>query len=115
MGLPEEYGIKIELVIEELVVNVIHYAYPEGDGEIELSCQAEKQGDRPCFCIRIRDGGIAFNPLERDRPDTDLNVTDRPVGGLGILLAEEVADSLFYERRDNCNIMICCFFLPSQS
>ena len=53
----------IHLVTEELVVNVASYAYPDGaDDYLDL----EIIRDEGHITLRFRDGGVPFNPLERD-------------------------------------------------
>lgn len=111
LGLPTETNGKLELVMEELVVNVIHYAYPDGQGELEVCCLLE-ESVHSRFCVRLRDWGAPFNPLASETPNTELDVEDRPVGGLGIFLAEEMADSITYERKDDSNVLTFCFDLP---
>ena len=46
----------IELVIEEAFVNICNYAYPEGAGEVEITCILDN--DR--FTLEITDEGIPF-------------------------------------------------------
>ena len=111
LGLPTETNGKLELVMEELVVNVIHYAYPDGQGELEVHCLMEESLPRR-FCVRLRDWGAPFNPLASEMPNTELDVEDRPVGGLGIFLAEQMADSIKYERKHDSNVLIFCLDLP---
>lgn len=110
LGLPEENHLKLDLVIEEIVVNVFSYAYPDHIGDIEVECQRQ-QG--PCrFCVTIRDWGTAFNPLEQEAPDTQLDCDERPIGGLGIFLAKEMTDSLSYRYTGEANEVIIGFNLP---
>lgn len=110
-GLPTETYGKLELVMEELVVNVIHYAYPDGQGDLEV-CYLLEESVHSRFRVRLRDWGEPFNPLTSEMPNTVLDVEDRPVGGLGIFLAEEMADSITYERKDDSNVLTFCFDLP---
>lgn len=112
LGLPAESCGKLELVIEEIVVNVIHYAYPDSQGELELHCLLDEKGRQRCFCVKIRDWGTPFNPLEREKPNTKLDIDDRPIGGLGIFFAKKMADSMQYKREGNCNLLTFCFDIP---
>src|SRR3989344_9639763 len=50
---------RIELAVEEALVNVIRYAYNAHAGKIEISLKA----DPGLVEIAIRDWGPAFNPL----------------------------------------------------
>lgn len=96
---------RLDLVLEELLVNVISYAYPENSaGAVELVCGLSR-GE---FCLRITDNGTPFNPLERAAPDLSLPVEERQIGGLGIFLVREMASRLEYVREDGRNVLTVC-------
>ena len=111
LGLAPEKKVKLELVMEELTVNVIHYAYPDSHGDLEVHCLLEEDSVNQRFCVQLRDWGRPFNPLDGEPPDTELPLEDRTVGGLGILLAEEIADSIHYLRDEGSNVLTFCFDL----
>lgn len=115
LKLAEENYCKLELVMEELVVNVVDHAYPDQPGDIEVSCRLmeAKQDGQPRFCVTLRDWGIAFDPLGRATPDTQLSCEDRQIGGLGIFLAREMTDSISYQHIDAANELTFCFNLPA--
>ncbi len=98
---------KMDLVLEELLLNIINYAYPEGQaGSIQLGCCYYDSGE---FHIRIMDSGVAFNPLSQRAPDVNLSVQDRDIGGLGIHLVRNMADQVDYQRKDAMNILDIVF------
>lgn len=104
---------KLEVALEELLVNVINYAYSEEEeGSIVLGCGP--MGDR-LFCLRIRDRGVPFNPLDRAQPDLSLGVDEREIGGLGIYFALKIADTAHYERKDGWNELTLLFNLDSRA
>ncbi|HIY88559.1 MAG TPA: ATP-binding protein [Candidatus Bacteroides pullicola] len=92
----------IHLVCEELVVNVVSYAYAD-EAEGYLKIQIEKADGM--IAIRFIDGGVAFNPLERDMPDVSLSMEERQIGGLGIFLTVQMMDEVQYERINNENVV----------
>jgi len=96
----------IELVIEEALVNVMEYAYSKQTGMITLLARPESQGR---LVFEIKDQGEIFNPLDRETPDIESELMDRPVGGLGILLMKKLADELFWQRQDNENCLTIVF------
>ena len=96
-GIDQEVAFKVELALEELALNVIYYAYPEGDGDLEVGCSLE---NRTRLCISIRDWGKHFNPLERATPDVSLGVSERKVGGLGVYLVKQMVDDIVYSPLD---------------
>jgi anti-sigma regulatory factor (Ser/Thr protein kinase) len=96
-------GILADIMIacEEIVVNIIYYAYPEKTGDLEINFQEEKG----IASIMFKDSGTSFNPLAKPEPDIDKPVTERDIGGLGILLVKKLMDDTIYEYRDNKNIL----------
>ena len=95
-------AMKLNLALEEAVVNVMEYAYmPKTEGEIEVSAHV----DETQIKFIITDYGMAFDPTLKNEVDTTLTVEDRPIGGLGIHLVRQYMDSINYERADNKNIL----------
>lgn len=92
---------KLKLACEEIVVNVTSYAYPEGsDGFLDVYIRKD---DR--IVIRFEDGGVPFNPLEHDNPDTTLSWDERPIGGLGIFLVRSMMDDVRYTYENQKNVL----------
>ena len=91
---------RINLVIEELVLNIIDYGYDDNDQEIELSFKS----DANSVTIDITDEGRAFDPLnDAPEPDIDSPLEERHVGGLGVYLARTMMDELTYRRENSRN------------
>lgn len=92
----------VHLVCEEIVINVVDYAYPDTDNgylEIEVS-KNEKE-----LVIQFRDGGVPFDPLQREEPDISLPLEERQIGGLGIFLVQQMMDMVSYEYSNNENVL----------
>ncbi len=92
---------QVKLAIEELVTNIILYAYGEQKNQtiqIEMECQGKR------LKITVTDSGIPFNPLEKKDPDLSLSLEDRPIGGLGIFLVKQLMNEVYYERSSEKNI-----------
>jgi anti-sigma regulatory factor (Ser/Thr protein kinase) len=92
---------EIELAIEEALVNVMEYAYPGKSGTLILLTGPAPPGQ---LTFEIRDRGETFNPLDRNTPDLQSDLMERPVGGLGIFLIKTLADELSWQRQgsENC-------------
>ena len=101
VALPDDKYNTLELCLEELVVNVCNYAYGSDEGDITVSCKVE---DEDKFTVEIRDSGVAFNPLELEKPDIDANIEDRPIGGLGVFLVKNMTDNVEYLREGDENV-----------
>ena len=94
---------KIDLVVEEIFINIVNYAYQnQADGNVLISI--EKVNNKAI--ITFEDSGIEFNPLSKDDPDITLSSDERQIGGLGIYLVKKLMDNIKYEYRDNKNILI---------
>ena len=91
----------LRLACEEIIMNVTSYAYPEGvDGFLDVDIQ---KTDR--MTIRFEDGGVPFNPLEKEKPDTGLSWDKRRIGGLGIFLLRRKMDDVRYAYVDHKNVL----------
>lgn len=98
---PEEIG-KLDLVMEEILVNIARYAYAPGTGMVELRYRHSGPGT---LRVEVIDSGVPFNPLLKHAPDFSGGLADRPIGGLGVFLVRELVDSLEYRREGGRNIL----------
>ena len=97
---------QIDLAVEEIFVNISHYAYIPDKGTVQIDCSVEKTSDAPAkLTVSFTDRGKSFNPLAKPDPDITLSVEEREIGGLGIFLTKKYMDSVLYERKDNQNIL----------
>ena len=92
---------KIRLSIEEVIENIVQYAYENGSGFLEVSTQQEDG----VLYIRFTDAGTPFNPLDKPDPDISLSAEDRPIGGLGIFISKQMMDKIEYKFKDGCNVL----------
>jgi serine/threonine-protein kinase RsbW len=97
---------KIELAIEELLVNIVKYAYPDKTGNIEITFFLK---DSKILVLTIIDTGIAFNPLLKTDVDISSSLNERLAGGLGIFFVRNFADDIQYHRDNNKNILTLLF------
>lgn len=106
LGCPAQLLFQIDLAVEEIYVNIAHYAYSPDKGTVQIDCSVEKTSDAPAkLTVSFTDRGKAFNPLAKPDPDITLSVEEREIGGLGIFLTKKYMDSVLYERKDNQNIL----------
>lgn len=94
------------LALEEVFVNICHYAYPaDGAGDAEIKCS----DDGDFFVLEISDNGRSFNVLSQPDPGMERDIMDRPIGGLGIHLVRKLSDAVNYTRQDDRNILTMKF------
>ena len=101
--IPADPGLqfKIRLCSEEAVVNVVNYAYKDGDGFLEVDTEASEGW----FSVTLKDAGTPFDPLGAPDPDITLAADEREIGGLGIFLCKQMMDEVAYAFKDGCNIL----------
>ncbi len=102
-GCPLREQMRIDVAVEEVYVNVAHYAYEEGKGDVSILF---KRASENAMSITFIDKGIPYDPLKKEDPDVTLPVDKRPIGGLGIYMVKSIADEIFYERRDDKNVLM---------
>lgn len=102
LGLGMELQLNLNLVMEEMVVNVISYAYPEGKvADIELV--AESDGKELTFVLS--DQGKEFDPTLREAADMDVNPAERDLGGMGIYIVKNIMNEVSYQRLEGKNLL----------
>ena len=102
VGFDAALTMKMNLAIEEAVVNVMEYAYPRGThGDITVEAQANDVRLK----FTIIDSGTHFDPTAQAEVDTTLSAEDRPIGGLGIHIVRQYMDSINYERISGHNVL----------
>ena len=100
--LPTATTSKLKIIFDELLNNIISYAYTD-DAEHEIEVCLEVVGHR--LVVTIADDGLPFNPLTVEPADTISPLADRQVGGLGIHLVRNLVDEATYQRRVDRNVL----------
>lgn len=93
----------INLVLEEVVNNIISYAYKDKN-EHHITTHLELEGQE--LMLKVEDDGIPFNPLGVREPDIDKPLEEREPGGLGLFFVRNLTDELEYKREKDKNILI---------
>ena len=100
---PIKIQVALCVAIEEVFINVAHYAYGEGEGNMSLGIGFDEESRAITF--RMTDKGIPFDPLKKPDPDISLSADEREIGGLGIFITKKTMDSLTYTYENNENIL----------
>jgi len=101
-GVMRDRIVRVQLAVEEALVNVIRYAYQGKEGEVEL--QGEIADDQR-LVIKILDNGTPFDVCTVPHPDISCGIRDRKIGGLGIYLIHKMVDELCYRREGDRNVL----------
>ena len=91
------------VALEEVFVNIAHYAYPDGEGEMTLGIGFEEESRTVTF--RMADHGVPFDPLKKPDPDITLSAEEREIGGLGIFITKKTMDFVGYAYENGENIL----------
>jgi anti-sigma regulatory factor (Ser/Thr protein kinase) len=98
LGVSEQQGLRLALVLEEMFANTLHHGMPPADSRIDLSLCP----DGGLIRLEYRDGAAAFDPFTIDIPDAP-DLDSWPIGGLGLRLIRRVAERTGYERDGDTN------------
>ncbi len=101
-ALPEVIRQSISIVLDEMLNNIISYAY-QGEKEKEIEVGFELSGKR--LVLTIKDSGVPFNPFGRETPDISTPIEERAIGGLGIHMVRNLMDEYSYQRQINKNVV----------
>ena len=101
MGLDMAIMMNLNLAIEEAVVNVMSYAYPDGKGDVTVDIKVDSEKVK----VTLTDSGIPFDPTIKEQADITLSAEERRVGGLGIHLVREIADTVNYAYINGHNTL----------
>ena len=95
---PMKIQMQIDVAVEEIFVNIAHYAYnPEvGNAMVRVV---------PSVDITFIDKGVPYDPLAKADPDVTLSAEERQIGGLGIFMVKKTMDDVKYEYVNGHNIL----------
>ena len=91
------------VAIEEIFVNVAHYAYGDGEGDMTLGIGFDEESRTITF--RMSDKGTPFDPLKKPDPDITLSAEEREIGGLGIFITKKTMNSVTYAYENGENVL----------
>lgn len=94
---------ELELVADEILTNIIDYAYPKKNGTIEVICSYDNQSG---LLMEIYDDGIPFNPLSLTESCFPSNIQEVNTKGFGITLIRRLVDNIAYKRKGDMNCLI---------
>ena len=101
-----KFILSLNLVCDEIFSNICNYAYPPNattkDAKISLSFDHHNRIVKIVFI----DHGKPFNPIRVNEPDSlGKNPRERQIGGLGIHIIKKQVDEIYYEYKNDMNIL----------
>ena len=103
VGCSMKAQMQIDIAVEEVYVNIAHYAYNPEVGDVTIRVQIEEEP--LAVILTFIDKGKPYDPLAKEDPDVTLAAEDRQIGGLGIFMVKKSMDNVSYEYNEGRNIL----------
>jgi sigma-B regulation protein RsbU (phosphoserine phosphatase) len=108
-ALPRPLLHDVHLVIEEIATNVLSHG---NSGHLPPTLEVIASVDGHQLVLEFTDDGLAFNPLAQAPPDLEADILDRPIGGLGVFMVQELAERIEYARTRGLNVLKVILPIP---
>jgi len=95
-GLSPSNAYDLDLILEELFTNVLKY----GSGKDEVLVGLTRDDSLITIAVREFDAAKAYDITRAPEPDLTRPIADRKVGGLGIHMVRQLAETIRYEYKD---------------
>ncbi len=100
-ALPQDECSTLLIMLEELHTNLVKYAYapdgPRGSASVSLDI---RDGS---LILDVVDDGQPFDPLSHTASHLEFDLADRPVGGLGLHMIQQLSHAASYWHEDGRN------------
>jgi len=100
--LPDTVIFAMNLSLDEVITNVISYAYADVQ---EHAIDVHLHLEDGLLRAEVVDDGRPFDPLDVPPPDLDAPMEERRIGGLGVHIVREMMDRLEYRRDGDRNVL----------
>ncbi|MDD3334515.1 MAG: SpoIIE family protein phosphatase [Eubacteriales bacterium] len=98
MGASRKCLARFGVTMDELFSNIVYYS-----GATQVTVLCEKKGLD--WILTLRDNGTPFDPFTAPVPDVALDVSERPIGGLGLHIVKKTMKSVLYEYKGGENVL----------
>lgn len=89
----------VALIIDELLTNLAEHDLAATRAQVAVDVTEE------CLLAEVMDDGSPFDPRQAPMPRLAPDPADRPIGGLGLMLALRLADVFEYRREHGGNLV----------
>lgn len=114
LALPADAVVDMQVALDEILANVVSYAYPGGHGgahriRVVLAARPE------VLEAEITDDGAPFDPLSTGVPERDAPIEQRRIGGLGLHFVRNLISEVEYRRVGSRNVLLLRKLLASRN
>ena len=96
----DKLGAALHVILDEICSNIVKHS---GASVFEVGIERTEDGEG--VRLTFSDDGVAYDPLTHTDPDTTLSASERPIGGLGILMVKKMSRAVAYRRAGDRNIL----------
>ena len=101
--IPQKVSMNLNLVLEEIISNIIFYAYED---DLKHRILIDFSLEQNAIKVVITDDGKPFNIMESiEFEDIDKEAEERKIGGLGIHFVHSLMDQVDYRREHDKNVI----------
>lgn len=87
---------KLQIAVDEIYSNIMRYSTAK---TATVFCEKQENS----VVLTFVDDGVEYDPTAAKEPDVTLSAEDREIGGLGIFMVKNTAQSMEYSREGNKN------------
>jgi len=91
---------KAQIITEEILTNIIKYGYCDAFNDSGLINLKLTTSDLNIIVLEFIDTGSFFNPI-----NYNYDLEKRDIGGMGIRIVQKLSKDMFYERKNDKNIL----------
>ena len=88
----------LHIILDEAASNIVKHSGASGF-EVEVAVAGHE------VKLVFIDDGVPYDPLAHADPDTTKDLSERKIGGLGILMMKKLSNSVTYSREGNRNVL----------
>jgi serine/threonine-protein kinase RsbW len=108
-GLDEQAVFHLRLALDELITNSIMHGFPAGGEhliDLEVSIRSKQ------VAVELSDDGVPFDPSRPTAPVLSGPAEERPIGGLGLHMVQQLIPMLNYRHARGRNLVSLEYPLP---
>lgn len=102
---PVSIASQIDIVLDEIVSNIVNYAYEGTNKEPKLKICCSVDEEKKIITLQFIDSGKQFNPLEAEDPDISLPLNERKIGKLGLFIVKQFMTNIVYTYEEGHNVL----------